>query len=175
MLDNRDMANVYPLDNTCFLYGVTEVIKQIETRLYKPLQVVWREYTFIDLTHYTFRYLIENEEYWLDELKDKKIVFICDRHLAALANYWFINFNVFGIVYNDRDDHIVDELTYVINGRFMKKDIKYCNVTKKEMEILKQISQGLSPKIIARAKDCSVKTVYSHRKNISEKLDVMLI
>lgn len=73
MLDNRDMANVYPLDNTCFLYGVTEVIKQIETRLYKPLQVVWREYTFIDLTHYTFRYLIENEEYWLDELKDKKI------------------------------------------------------------------------------------------------------
>lgn len=173
--DTSVTANVYPVDNVCFLNGITEILKNIESRLYIPLSVVWSEYTFIDLSAYTMRHLIENETYWLENLKDKKVIFITGRNLGALANYWFFNSNVFGVIYLDYINNIEKSLTYVINGRFLRKDIKYNNVTKREMQILKKLSQGLPPKIIARTENCSVKTIYSHRKNILDKLNVLLV
>ncbi len=62
------------------------------------------------------------------------------------------------------------ELAYVINGRFLRKDIKKDKITDWEMEIIRMTAQGMQPKSIARIENCSVKTVYTHRRNAEAKL-----
>ncbi|MEF6320583.1 helix-turn-helix transcriptional regulator, partial [Escherichia coli] len=62
------------------------------------------------------------------------------------------------------------ELAYVINGRFLRKDIKKDKITDREMEIIRMTAQGMQPKSIARIENCSVKTVYTHRRNAEAKL-----
>uniref|UniRef100_UPI0020208BCE helix-turn-helix transcriptional regulator n=1 Tax=Escherichia coli TaxID=562 RepID=UPI0020208BCE len=62
------------------------------------------------------------------------------------------------------------ELAYVINGRFLRKDIKKDKITDREMEIIRMTAQGMLPKSIARIENCSVKTVYTHRRNAEAKL-----
>ncbi|EHX9233895.1 helix-turn-helix transcriptional regulator, partial [Escherichia coli] len=58
----------------------------------------------------------------------------------------------------------------VINGRFLRKDIKKDKITDREMEIIRMTAQGMQPKSIARIENCSVKTVYTHRRNAEAKL-----
>ncbi|MBB8940790.1 helix-turn-helix transcriptional regulator, partial [Escherichia coli] len=57
-----------------------------------------------------------------------------------------------------------------INGRFLRKDIKKDKITDREMEIIRMTAQGMQPKSIARIENCSVKTVYTHRRNAEAKL-----
>ncbi|MGT8974745.1 helix-turn-helix domain-containing protein, partial [Escherichia coli] len=49
---------------------------------------------------------------------------------------------------------------------FLKKD----KITDREMEIIRMTAQGMLPKSIARIENCSVKTVYTHRRNAEAKL-----
>ncbi|WP_261785624.1 helix-turn-helix transcriptional regulator, partial [Escherichia coli] len=49
---------------------------------------------------------------------------------------------------------------------FLKKD----KITDREMEIIRMTAQGMQPKSIARIENCSVKTVYTHRRNAEAKL-----
>ncbi|HEA6346607.1 TPA: ECP biosynthesis operon DNA-binding transcriptional regulator EcpR, partial [Escherichia coli] len=43
-------------------------------------------------------------------------------------------------------------------------------ITDREMEIIRMTAQGMQPKSIARIENCSVKTVYTHRRNAEAKL-----
>ncbi|WP_029787060.1 helix-turn-helix transcriptional regulator, partial [Escherichia coli] len=43
-------------------------------------------------------------------------------------------------------------------------------ITDREMEITRMTAQGMQPKSIARIENCSVKTVYTHRRNAEAKL-----
>ncbi|WP_244579459.1 helix-turn-helix transcriptional regulator, partial [Escherichia coli] len=54
--------------------------------------------------------------------------------------------------------------------RFLRKDIKKDKITDREMEIIRMTAQGMQPKSIARIENCSVKTVYTHRRNAEAKL-----
>ncbi len=65
---------------------------------------------------------------------------------------------------------IRQELAYVINGRFLRKDIKKDKITNREMQIIRMTAQGMHPKSIAKIENCSVKTVYTHRRNAEAKL-----
>ena len=64
----------------------------------------------------------------------------------------------------------IDNLIYVINGRFLRKDIKKDKITNREMKIIRMTAQGMHPKSIAKIENCSVKTVYTHRRNAEAKL-----
>ncbi|MGT7125448.1 helix-turn-helix domain-containing protein, partial [Escherichia coli] len=75
-----------------------------------------------------------------------------------------------GVVYAGLSRDIRKELVYVINGRFLRKDIKKDKITDREMEIIRMTAQGMQPKSIARIENCSVKTVYTHRRNAEAKL-----
>jgi DNA-binding HTH domain-containing proteins len=95
---------------------------------------------------------------------------IAARKSEALANYWYYNSNIRGVVYAGLSRDIRKELVYVINGRFLRKDIKKDKITDREMEIIRMTAQGMQPKSIARIENCSVKTVYTHRRNAEAKL-----
>ena len=74
------------------------------------------------------------------------------------------------MVYVDLTKDIRQELAYVINGRFLRKDIKKDKITNREMQIIRMTAQGMHPKSIAKIENCSVKTVYTHRRNAEAKL-----
>lgn len=107
---------------------------------------------------------------WLAEMKGKQIVLIAARRSEALANYWYYNGAIRGVVYVDLAKDIRQELAYVINGRFLRKDIKKDKITNREMQIIRMTAQGMHPKSIAKIENCSVKTVYTHRRNAEAKL-----
>ncbi len=44
-------------------------------------------------------------------------------------------------------------------------------MTRKEMQIIGHLAQGIQPKSIAKIENCSVKTVYTHQRNAEVKLD----
>ncbi len=92
------------------------------------------------------------------------------RKSEALANYWYYNSDIRGVVYVGLSRDIRKELAYVINGRFLRKDIKKDKITDREMKIIRMTARGMQPKSIARIENCSVKTVYTHRRNAEAKL-----
>lgn len=55
---------------------------------------------------------------------------------------------------------------------YLKNEVIFTNLTKRELELLKCIAQGKSTKQIADDKHISFHTVESHRKNIMKKLKV---
>ena len=59
-----------------------------------------------------------------------------------------------------------------LNGQFEDKFIKKYNLTKRELEILRLITQAMSNKEIAKELFISDQTVSVHRKNIMRKLGV---
>lgn len=69
--------------------------------------------------------------------KGKQVVLIAARKSEALANYWYYNSNIRGVVYAGLSRDIRKELVYVINGRFLRKDIKKDKITDREMEIIR--------------------------------------
>ena len=103
-------------------------------------------------------------------MKGKQIVLIAARRSEALANCWYYNGSIRGVVYVDLAKDIRQELAYVINGRFLRKDIKKDKITNREMKIIRMTAQGMHPKSIAKIENCSVKTVYTHRRNAEAKL-----
>lgn len=56
--------------------------------------------------------------------KGKQVVLIAARKSEALANYWYYNSNIRGVVYAGLSRDIRKELVYVINGRFLRKILR---------------------------------------------------
>jgi len=65
-----------------------------------------------------------------------------------------------------------DEFVEKIRGQFDDKFVQKYNLTKREIEILKLITQAMSNKEIAKELYISDQTVSVHRKNIMRKLNV---
>ncbi|MDU7648135.1 MAG: LuxR C-terminal-related transcriptional regulator [Klebsiella michiganensis] len=153
-----------------FLKGLAELIIDIDDLIYLSLEKVRREFVFINLSASSLNYFIRRDSEWLAEMKGKQIVLIAARRSEALANYWYYNGAIRGVVYVDLAKDIRQELAYVINGRFLRKDIKKDKITNREMQIIRMTAQGMHPKSIAKIENCSVKTVYTHRRNAEAKL-----
>lgn len=80
---------------------------------------------------------------WLFVVKGKQVVLIVVRKLEVLVNYWYYNSNIRGVVYVGLSCDIRKELVYVINGRFLRKDIKKDKIMDWEMEIIRMMVQGM--------------------------------
>lgn len=116
-------------------------------------------------------HFISHEHQWLKIAEKKQVILIAATRLEALANYWYFNSQARGVVYTESLYAIRHELTRAINGRFRRSDIKKGKMTRKEMQIIGHLAQGIQPKSIAKIENCSVKTVYTHQRNAEVKLD----
>ncbi|WP_024243129.1 ECP biosynthesis operon DNA-binding transcriptional regulator EcpR [Escherichia coli] len=150
--------------------GLSELIVDIDRLIYLSLEKIRKDFVFINLSTDSLSEFINRDNEWLSAVKGKQVVLIAARKSEALANYWYYNSNIRGVVYAGLSRDIRKELAYVINGRFLRKDIKKDKITDREMEIIRMTAQGMQPKSIARIENCSVKTVYTHRRNAEAKL-----
>ncbi|QWC69476.1 ECP biosynthesis operon DNA-binding transcriptional regulator EcpR [Enterobacter mori] len=161
---------IWSAHDSFFYQGLSELIVDIEELIYLSLDKIKKNFVFINLNTASLTDFIRRDSEWLSVVKGKQVVLIAARQSEALANYWYYNSNVRGIVYVGLCRDIRKELAYVINGRFLRKDIKKDKITEREMEIIRMTAQGMQPKSIARIENCSVKTVYTHRRNAEAKL-----
>lgn len=108
----------------------------IDRLIYLLLEKIRKDFVFINFsTDFLFEFINCDNE-WLFAVKGKQVVLIAARKLEALANYWYYNSNIRGVVYAGLSCDIRKELVYVINGRFLRKDIKKDKITDWEMEII---------------------------------------
>ena len=65
-------------------------------------------------------------------------------------------------------------LTQVVDDNlFLRKNyLKFCSLSKREVEIIKMVEQGWSRRGLANKLNISILTIDTHRKNIREKLEV---
>ncbi|WP_075181563.1 LuxR C-terminal-related transcriptional regulator [Pantoea sp. 1.19] len=161
---------IWPACDNYFLIGLSELIKEAETQIYASLDKICSEFMFVNLNANTLNYFIQRDGEWLLKAKGKKIILLSARHSEALANYWYCHGDVRGVVYIDLVNDLRKSLAYVINGRFLRKDIRKDKITRREMTVIQMTAQGMQPKLIARIENCSVKTIYTHRRNAEAKL-----
>lgn len=161
---------IWSAHDAFFYKGLFELITDIEDSIYLSLEEIKKKFIFINLNTASSTDFIRRDSDWLSAIKGKQVVLIAARNSEALANYWYYNSNVRGIVYAGLYHDIREQLAYVINGRFFRKDIKKEKITDCEMKIIRMTAQGLRPKSIARIENCSVKTVYAHRRSAEAKL-----
>ncbi len=161
---------IWPQEDRYFVDGLSEIIFEIRELIYPSLETIQDDFIFINISPKFMCHFISHERQWLRQTEKKQVVLIAATRLEALANYWYFNSQVRGVVYADSLRNVRDELSRVINGRFLRSDIKKGKVTKKEMQIIGLLAQGIQPKSIARIENCSVKTVYAHQRNAEVKL-----
>ncbi|MEI8427521.1 helix-turn-helix transcriptional regulator, partial [Escherichia coli] len=134
-----------------FLYKrLSELIVDIDRLIYLWLQKIRKDFVFINVSTDSLSENINRDNEWLSAVKGKQVVLIAARKSEALANYWNYNSNIRGVVYAGLSRDIRKELVYVINGRFLRKDIKKDKITDRDMEIIRMTGQGMQPKSIAR-------------------------
>ena len=167
---NRSDKYIWSPHDAYFYKGLSELIVDIDRLIYLSLEKIRKDFVFINLNTDSLSEFINRDNEWLSAVKGKQVVLIAARKSEALANYWYYNSNIRGVVYAGLSRDIRKELAYVINGRFLRKDIKKDKITDREMEIIRMTAQGMQPKSIARIENCSVKTVYTHRRNAEVKL-----
>ncbi|BBU86300.1 helix-turn-helix transcriptional regulator [Escherichia coli] len=170
VLINTTFLIIWSPHDAYFYKGLSELIVDIDRLIYLSLEKIRKDFVFINLNTDSLTEFINRDNEWLSAVKGKQVVLIAARKSEALANYWYYNSNIRGVVYAGLSRDIRKELAYVINGRFLRKDIKKDKITDREMEIIRMTAQGMLPKSIARIENCSVKTVYTHRRNAEAKL-----
>ena len=161
---------IWPAEDRYFAAGLSAILLEISELIYVPLERVRESFLFINMGHRFLGHFISNDQQWLKDAGKKQVVLIAGNRLEALANYWYFNSSARGVVYVDSLHSVRDELARVINGRFLRGDIRKGRITKKEMQIIDLIAQGMPPKSIARLNNCSVKTIYTHQHNAEMKL-----
>lgn len=161
---------IWPKDDRYFVDGLSEIIFEIKDLIYPSLEKVREDFVFINVSHKFMNHFISEECHWLRRVEKKQVVLVSATRLEALANYWYFNSQALGVVYTGSSQSIRYELARVINGRFLRADIKKGWITKKEMQVVGLLAKGMQPKLIAKIQNCSVKTVYTHQHNAEMKL-----
>ncbi len=137
------LINTSGLPHDAYFYkGLSELIVDIDRLIYLSLEKIRKDFVFINLSTDSLSEFINRDNEWLSAVKGKQVVLIAARKSEALANYWYYNSNIRGVVYAGLSRDIRKELVYVINGRFLRKDIKKDKITDREMEIIRMTAQG---------------------------------
>lgn len=126
-----------------FYKGLFELIVDIDRLIYLLLEKIRKDFVFINFSMDFLFEFINCDNEWLFVVKGKQVVLIVVRKLEVLVNYWYYNSNIRGVVYVGLSCDIRKELVYVINGRFLRKDIKKDKIMDWEMEIICMMVQGM--------------------------------
>ncbi|MEF8369642.1 hypothetical protein U9Y70_20545, partial [Escherichia coli] len=128
---NRSDKYIWSPHDAYFYKGLSELIVDIDRLIYLSLEKIRKDFVFINLSTDSLSEFINRDNEWLSAVKGKQVVLIAARKSEALANYWYYNSNIRGVVYAGLSRDIRKELVYVINGRFLRKDIKKLNLQSK--------------------------------------------
>ena len=126
---NRSDKYIWSPHDAYFYKGLSELIVDIDRLIYLSLEKIRKDFVFINLNTDSLSEFINRDNEWLSAVKGKQVVLIAARKSEALANYWYYNSNIRGVVYAGLSRDIRKELAYVINGRFLRKDIKKDKIT----------------------------------------------
>lgn len=160
---------IWPDIDNYFREGLLNIIEDYFFYSSNDYNIFTEEVAFLNINQFSVIFFID--EKWQDHFKNKRLVLISDSRTEALANYWYYRSGVSAIVYADDDMGIIkDKIFNALNGRFLKKDLSKSILTEKEMTVLKLSLKGITPKMIARNENCSLKTAYAYRRRVEKKL-----
>ncbi|HAU5637860.1 LuxR C-terminal-related transcriptional regulator [Citrobacter amalonaticus] len=127
-------------------------------------------------TFFLHNFLNDN---WFKEFSNSRIILVCDRKLAPLANYFFYSEPSFStissVIYpHDDNDTIAEKIFNTLNGRIYPPSRKMERLSINEFRILQKYYKGMNTKKIASIYNYNVKTVYTYKARIEKKLQLRL-
>ena len=96
---NRSDKYIWSPHDAYFYKGLSELIVDIDRLIYLSLEKIRKDFVFINLSTDSLSEFINRDNEWLSAVKGKQVVLIAARKSEALANYWYYNSNIRGVVY----------------------------------------------------------------------------
>lgn len=157
--------STWPEGSRFFALGITEgVLKKSHTWIYAGC-------VFVDFSISYFRSYLDRV--WLETLIETKlkIILVCDRHLQALANYWFKNDdNIFLILYpGDKIDAVAEKIKRKFLGHHAMS-VRGEVLSRLEFNILHDLSAGQDCVVVAEAFNLGVRSVYAAKQRVEKKM-----
>lgn len=156
----------WPQESRYFSLGILEgVLKQDYRFMYQGC-------IFVDFSISFLRWF--TEEKWVTYLSDTglKIILVCDKHLAPLANYWFKHHDdIFLVSYQNDDLEISCER---IKKRFLGSGGKYVkgeSLSTLEFTILKALLDGKTCSTIAAQSGSEIRSIYAAKQRMEKKMN----
>ncbi|WP_297203751.1 helix-turn-helix transcriptional regulator [uncultured Pluralibacter sp.] len=117
--------------------------------------------------------------HWASQFRDYKIVLICDRHMLALATFWFYHplysKIISAIIFTfDKIDAVGKKIDAVLDGKSVPPARSILRLSFTEFLILQLISLGVKIKEIAYQCNYNAKTVYTYKNRIERKMNIRL-
>lgn len=170
---NQDIKMcVFPDNQKYFSNGLYEILWELERvhMLHFSLEYNLNNIRFINLDQSTLKSLLLYEDVIFRNKEEKQIILFATKNTEAVANHLYDKYSLRGIIYLSQSKEIRIQIANAVNGYFGRKDLKKSSITKQEMKVLCLTAKGLQPISIAKVINCSVKTVYTHRRNAEIKL-----
>ncbi len=104
---NRSDKYIWSPHDAYFYKGLSELIVDIDRLIYLSLEKIRKDFVFINLSTDSLSEFINRDNEWLSAVKGKQVVLIAARKSEALANYWYYNSNIRGVVGSDSNLLIV--------------------------------------------------------------------
>ncbi len=95
---NRSDKYIWSPHDAYFYKGLSELIVDIDRLIYLSLEKIRKDFVFINLNTDSLSEFINRDNEWLSAVKGKQVVLIAARKSEALANYWYYNSNIRGVV-----------------------------------------------------------------------------
>lgn len=128
---------------------------------------------FVDYTRFNFQTLIK--EAWFANFHGFKVILVSDRVMEPIANHR-LNTGCVSVViyYSDTRDDIVRKINRLLSGQENHHEETRRILSFQEMTVLTEICHERSLLFIAKGSGRSMKTMYTHRRNIENKLGMRL-
>lgn len=128
-------------------------------------------YVFVDFSMANLHLFID--EKWLNFLSKAplKIILVSDRHMQALANYWFRKSGgISAIIYHDDRLSVAnDKIKKIFIGRIML-NTQGMTMTEGEFTILSKFIRGMSSQQVAEDLSLNIRSVYAYKQRIEKHL-----
>lgn len=170
-LDLDDRLQLWPNDNAMLRNGI------LRLATYAGIQTSREKIVFIDFSIQNLKIFLNS--HWMNQFQDYKIVLICDRHMLALGTFWFYHplctKMISAIIFaSDKLEDVNQKIKDVLEGRALPPSRGIVRLSFTEFIILQLTSLSIKVKEIAYQCNYSVKTVYTYKNRIENKMKIRL-
>ncbi|WP_200781021.1 helix-turn-helix transcriptional regulator [Klebsiella oxytoca] len=161
----------WPGQNSMIKHGINTIISRF------PNKKNNNNFVFVDMNIQTMCFFLKSN--WFEKFKNHKIVIICDRHMIALANFWFfdtLDLQVISAIFPPTDSFraIEEKFSDILNGKQFLPERAQTRLSSNEFLMLRFFFNGLRIKEIAYEYKYSVKTIYTYKRRIEKKLRIRI-
>ncbi len=148
-----------------FSAGCREAFRDIENNssmLYENIVIV--DFSVVNINFFS------NYD-WIVSLRDSLVILICDFQLLPIAGFFQKKFEKIIAIFTSQEsiNSIVSFLESYDSQR-ERKTVTTISLSEREFLCLSGVLKGTNASVEAKRKNLSVKTIYTHRKNIVNKL-----